>query len=67
MCTWATITDALVRRARYRSYDELRQLQSFDKLEQQVGIEYDTYRKGVDSAEVDSEGELSQAAHQLVI
>ena len=31
------------------------------------GIEHDTYRKGVDSAEGDSEEEHLQTAHQLVI
>lgn len=31
------------------------------------GIEHDTYRKGVDSAEEDSEGGRLKTAHQLVI
>ena len=53
-----TITDALVRSAGYQSYEELRQ---------QVGVEHDMYQKGVDSAEVDSEEEHLQTAHQLVI
>ena len=54
----ATITDALVRSAGYQSYDELRQ---------PVRVEHDMYQKGVDSAEVDSEGEHLQTAPQLVI